>query len=195
MRTTIFCPAMFAAGAMLSPAFARAQASAPAAVGERVRVATPVRYGEFRYVGRVVSLHGDSMSVLADGSDGTQAIPLAEITSLEVSGGTRTNGKRGMLYGGVIGAAGGAVIGAALSRKPGPACESELFCVQPEADRALDAVAGMVTGGVLGLAVGGLIGMSHRTERWIPRPLGSRGRVGVVPARGGRAAVNVSMRF
>ena len=194
MRATIFC--LTALVAVAAPRTAVHAQSAPAAVGERVRVATAMRYGKFSYVGRVVPAQGDSLGLEIGGPEGTQAIPLSAITRVEVSAGTETHGRRGMLYGSVIGGVAGAVIGAASYKDPGTCSSGEtFFCIEPNGGRGLDTVAGFITGGLLGLAAGGIIGVTHRTERWVRRPLGSGGRVGITPVRGGGATVAVTMRF
>jgi hypothetical protein len=101
-----------------------------------------------------------------------------------------------MLYGSIIGGVSGALIAAVSYRAPKNCSNGEtFFCVKPSGGRTLDAIAGLITGGVLGFAVGGIAGVSHHTERWIHRSLGSDGRVGVSPSRGGGTTVSLSVPF
>ena len=193
MRARLFALAALVSAATLP---LHAQSAAPAAVGERVRIATLTRYGKFSYVGRVVSVHGDSVNVEVGGREGTQAIPFSAISSIDVSAGTETHGRAGMLYGGLIGGLGGALIGAATYDDSQNCHNGETYlCISPTGGRSLNTIAGLITGGLLGFAVGGIAGVSHRTERWIHRPLGSGARVGISPSRGGGTSVRLSVAF
>lgn len=192
MRLISFCALSLAVtiGAPIMPAVA--QTAAPAAVGERVRIETPAQRGKFRYVGRVTAATSDSLQVQADGV-GARTIPVRDIRSLEVSAGTTTNGRIGMLYGSAGGAVLGAIIGAVSYRAPGPC--ADIFCPEPEVGRGGNALAGALAGGVLGLAAGGIWGVSHRTERWIRRSAGRGATLGVVPTGHRGTALRVSVNF
>ena len=177
---------VFPAGALHS------QTRVPAAVGERVRITTPEQRGPFRVVGRVTSVQGDSITLFSDGTDGSRPIAAVRITRLEVSAGTETHARDGMLYGSMIGAGGGALIGLASYKKP--KCDVMSFFGCPDPGRGGEALIGALVGGVLGVAVGGVYGAMHRTERWIDRPLGMPGGVSFVPSANG-AGVSVRLKF
>jgi hypothetical protein len=143
-----------------------------ATVGERVRITTPSQRGAYRYVGRVSGVTHDSLIV--QGADaGTRSVAITDISALEVSNGVRGNGRRGMLYGSLIGIGLGGALGAATYKKPD--CAGSFLC---PSGPGLDITAGALLGGVVGFAAGGLWGAAHPTERWSRRSLGS---VGVSP--------------
>lgn len=165
--------------AVLAPRIAvDAQAPTPAAIGERVRIATRARHEDSSYVGRVVSAHGDSLTVQADGADGTEAISFRDITTLDVSIGTRTQKREGMLIGSLFGGATGGMIGALSYQKPASGETAGYF------GRASSTLAGMIVGGTLGLGIGGFLGSTATTDKWIRRPLGATA-LRVSPAPGG----------
>ena len=171
----------------------RAQASAPAAVGERVRITTPSQRGSFRYVGSVVAVQGDSVVLQTRDLATPRAVAISDITGLEVSLGQRGNTRRGLIYGTVIGAGLGAVLAAVTYKKPDCA-GATFFCGDVTPNRSGDAVAGGILGALTGIVVGGLWGATHPSERWARRSLGSATRVGVAP--GGRGTtVSVVARF
>ena len=181
-RSTIALALLLAAGS----ASALAHAQSPASVGERVRVTTPEQKGAYRYVGSVSAATRDSLTVQTADA-GARTVAVANITKLEVSQGRRGNGKRGMLYGSVIGIAAGAVLGAVTYKKPECAGVA-YFC--PEGS-GLDVTAGGLLGGIVGFAVGGLWGATHPSERWAPRSLGA---VGLAPSAHG-VTLRVSAGF
>jgi hypothetical protein len=156
-----------------------------ASVGERVRITTPSQRGGYRYVGRVSAATRDSLTVQSP-DIGTRSVAIADITTLEVSRGVRGNGRRGMLYGTIIGLGAGAVIGGATYKKPD--CAGNFLC--PEG-RGIDIFGGAVVGGLVGFAAGGFWGLTHPSERWTRRMLGD---IGVGPIVHGRGLV-VSARF
>lgn len=180
MRFTILGHAVLVAG-VLAPATTFAQSTAPAAVGERVRIETPAQRGKFRYVGRVTAVAGDTLHILSDGV-GPRAVPIADIRSLEVSGGRTTNGRAGMLYGSVGGAALGGLIGMATFKEQ-RTCD-DFGCGRTDLGRSGNAFADAIAGGVLGLAAGGIWGMSHHTERWIRRSPGRGASLGISTSPG-----------
>ncbi len=193
MRSTTCCLTLLSLAAALFPGCLVAQSAAPAAIGERVRIATPSQRADFRYVGRVVAVSHDSITIQSE--DGLRPIAIGEITSVEVSGGRRTHGLQGMLYGSAIGVGAGAIIGAATYQKP--KCDYATFfgCSDNGVGRGVNAFAGAITGGLLGLTIGGIYGVSHHTENWIVRSSGMPARVNVAPQRGGGAQLQLSMRF
>ena len=171
----------------------RAQSTAPAAVGERVRITTPSQRGSYRIVGSVVAVQGDTLMLQSREVPTPRPVAFGEISTLEVSLGSRGNVRRGLLYGAVIGAGVGGVLAAATYQKPDCA-GATWICGDAEPHRTGEAVAGGIVGALAGLAVGGLWGATHPSERWVRRPLGGATRVGVAPSGHG-TAVSVSARF
>ena len=170
----------------------RAQ-SAPAAVGERVRITTPAQHGQYRYVGSVVGVQGDSLLLQTSGVASPSPVAFGDIRTLEVSLGSHGNVRRGLLYGSVIGAGVGVVLGAATYEKPDCA-GATWFCGDAAPHRTATAVAGGVVGALAGVVVGGIWGAAHPSERWVRRALGSGTHVGVVPTGRGVTA-GISARF
>lgn len=115
MRSHLVIPFALAIAAV-SPAGARAQLGIPVAVGERVRLTTATERGRHRPAGRVIAVSDDSVT-LDTGRLGTAHLAISEITGVEVSGGQRTNGRRGMVYGLLVGAVIGGIIGAEATRQ------------------------------------------------------------------------------
>jgi hypothetical protein len=171
----------------------RAQSTAPAAVGERVRITTPSQRGSYRIVGSVVAVQGDTLMLQSRELATPRPVAFTEISNLEVSLGSRGNVRRGLLYGAVIGAGVGGVLGAATYQKPDCA-GATWFCGDAEPHRTGAAVAGGIVGALAGVIVGGVWGATHPSERWARRSLGSGTRIGVTPAGHG-AAVSLSARF
>jgi hypothetical protein len=170
-----------------------AQSTKPADVGERVRITTASQQGGERIVGSVVAVQGDTLLLRSSGAVAPRPVAFAAIRELEVSFGREGKTARGLLYGGLIGAAAGGAFGAVAYQKPD--CDSSAWiCDELAPRRSASVVVGAALGAVAGLAVGGLWGATHPTERWIRRPLGSTTRVGIVPARHG-ATVSLVARF
>lgn len=191
MRLSTFCVSLLVTAAAPAARLA-AQSAAPVVVGERVRITTPTQAGSHRYVGKVVGMQGDSLTVQT-GSAGPKAVAVAEISRVEVSGGKYGNGRRGMLYGALIGTGVGAIAGAATYKKPDCA-GTTWFCGSPNGGRGADTFAGGLLGGLVGFAVGGIWGATHPGERWVPGTLGSAAHVGVRPSARG-AMLTLSARF
>ena len=168
------------------------QAAAPAATlppGARVRIA---RIAEKPLVATVVTRVGDTLIVRAPGLANPLAVPLAEISQLDVSTGRHRNVGKGILVGIVAGGAVGAGLGAATYQP----CESTEFmgCFLAPKDRGESVRVGGVVGGALGLVVGALIGAPRR-DTWKRVPLdGSRVAVSVRPRAHG-AGLGVVLQF
>jgi hypothetical protein len=168
LRTVAVCSiALFAQG------MAAAQRLAPP-VGTRIRV-TPLDSRAPYLIGTVVGQAGDTLVVLSEPRD-TVRVTLTTLDFLEVSGGRRARVGRGMGLGFLVGAAGGAAIGAA-------AIDSEW--------RGVGALLGAGLGGLSGLLVGAAVGSAVRTERWDAAPGWD---LGVSVLRGG-AGFKVAIRF
>lgn len=139
----------------------------PVDPGSRVRIAAPV-FGPEKRVGTVVSLTHDTLVLRQGASTAFQPVVTSEITSLEISNGTHTRKAKGALWGLLIGAGSGAVLGYALYREP--RCRAEGFAcldlIGPDS-KATNAAFSAVGGGLLGTLAGTLFGMIA-TETWVP---------------------------
>jgi len=168
---------------------AQAKAPAPAASlvpGARVRIAT--RDEAKSRIAIVVAHTADTLSVRLPEFSNTVAMPLDEITRLDVSTGRHRNMVKGIVAGTVAGGTVGALFGAISYQK----CTSQCF-LAPE-DRAQSAAVGGVVGGALGFVVGSLTGLA-RQDDWKRVPLeGKRVAVSVRP-RGLGAALGVKLEF
>jgi hypothetical protein len=141
--------------------------------GSRVRIAAPV-FGPEKRVGTVVSLTRDTLVLRQGANTAFQPVAMSEITALEVSSGTHTRKAKGALWGLVIGAGSGAILGYSLYKEP--KCRDEGFgCIVllgPDS-KGSTAAFSAVGGGLLGMLIGTLFGM-HATETWAPGTVGAR---------------------
>jgi hypothetical protein len=141
--------------------------------GSRVRIAAPV-FGPGRQVGTVASLTRDTLVLRQGVSTALQPVATSEITALEISSGTHTRKAKGALWGLLVGAGSGAILGYALYREP--RCRKEGFaCVDlfgPDS-KATNAAFSAVGGGLLGTLAGTLFGMLA-TETWVPGAVAAR---------------------
>ena len=131
------------------------------AVGDRVRIASPVTpAGMLR--GELVEVRGDTLVVRRDDTLRHVAVPLSRIDWMEVRRPrSRLNGLgRGLLYGVPIGFGGGYVLGV-LSEKSYESCGDDCGLLP-----AVGAAAGLVAGTVLGT----IIGVSRPGGRWVEVP-------------------------
>ena len=174
-----------------------AQVNAPAALGERIRLTSKTATGHSTIKGRVIAIQNDSL-VVQPKSDHSRAVAISDISRLEFSNGTKTDGKRGMGWGFLGGAATGAIVGALIFEKgTSPEClpDDFLFCTGPhKSQKGFNAPTGALFGGLLGMTVGGIYGRFHHSERWTKRALGGGSRVGLVPFGNSRGLM-VSMKF
>jgi hypothetical protein len=141
--------------------------------GSRVRIAAPV-FGLEKRVGTVVSLTRDTLVLRHGTKPAFQPVATSEITALEVSSGTHTRKAKGALWGLVIGAGSGAILGYSLYKEP--KCRDEGFgCIVllgPDS-KTSNAAFSAVGGGLVGILAGTLFGM-HATETWAPGTVGAR---------------------
>jgi hypothetical protein len=141
--------------------------------GSRVRITAPV-FGPKKQVGTVVSLTRDTLGLRQGASTASRLVATSDITGLEVSRGSHTRKAKGALWGLLIGAGGGAILGYAMYQKP--TCDNQGFgCIMflgPDSPGS-NAVFSGVAGGILGLAVGTLVGMGAK-ETWVPGVVGER---------------------
>ena len=177
--------------ALAALALAAAQSAAaqvpttrPLAVGSRARV-TASALGPDRRVATVLAHRGDTLALRPEGTQDSLALPLAQVTRLEVSRGERGRVRRGL----ALGLLGGAVLGAAggyamYESDPcaGESIESLGCLASPPLSRSEEMLVGAGLGGLLGAVAGGVAGALWRTERWERVPLGPRvARVRVRP--------------
>jgi hypothetical protein len=141
--------------------------------GSRVRIAAPV-FGPEKRVGTVVSLTRDTLVLRQGAGIAFQPVATSEITALDVSSGTHTRKAKGALWGLVIGAGSGAILGYTLYKEP--KCRDEGFgciiLIGPDS-KASNAAFSAVGGGLLGMLIGTLFGM-QATETWTPGTIGAR---------------------
>jgi hypothetical protein len=164
-----------------------AQSPGPAASlapGARLRITT--RDGEKPRIATLVARTADTLQLRMAGSANTVAMPLADISRLDVSTGQHRNVYKGMILGVLAGGGGGALLGAA-SYQP---CTSQ--CLFAPANAGASAVIGGVAGGALGLVVGSLIG-AVRVDDW-KRVVPDARRV-AVSVRPGARGVGLAVRF
>jgi hypothetical protein len=167
----------FCAVVLMAPVAGMAQISQSGVIqvdtGSRVRIAAPV-FGPEKKMGTVVSLTRDTL-VLRHGAKPTfQPVATSEITALEVSSGTHTRKAKGALWGLVIGAGSGAILGYTLYKEP--KCRDEGFgciiLIGPDS-KGSNAAFSAVGGGLLGMLIGTFFGM-QATETWTPGTVGAR---------------------
>lgn len=163
----------------------RAQAVNATLVGERVRITTPTERGKFRHLGEVTAVRDDTVMLRSAEFPAGRPIAVGRITKLEISRGRRSLTRRGMAFGFVLGAAAGAVYGAATHERGRCLQRSLLGCGDYQEPKGLGPAVDGFIGGVAGMAVGGILGHRVRRERWIERPLGTAARVGVTRLAGG----------
>jgi hypothetical protein len=141
--------------------------------GSRVRIAAPV-FGPKKQVGTVVSFAHDTLVFRQGASASLQPVATSDITALEVSSGKHTNKAKGALWGLVVGAGSGAILGYALYKKP--TCDNQVFgCIEifgPDS-RGSNATFSAVGGAIFGLLAGTLVG-TRATETWVPGTVGAR---------------------
>ena len=138
-----------------------AQATPPLTPGTRVRLTAPALNLPDREEGRVLALRRDTLDVRLEGISDSLALPLAYVTTLEVSPGRHSAVGKGVFLGLITGGLLGALVGAQTYHP----CD----CIN--LGRGWNAGIGGVIGGLAGMVVGGVIG-AHGRETWEPVHLG-----------------------
>jgi hypothetical protein len=141
--------------------------------GSRVRIAAPV-FGSKKQVGTVVSLTADTLVLRQGATTASRAIATSDITALEVSRGTHTRKAKGALWGTLIGAGSGAILGYALYKEP--KCNNQgggCFIVIGPDSKGSNAAFSAVGGGLLGALIGTLVG-ARATDSWAPATVGAK---------------------
>lgn len=170
--------AALSAVALMAPLPALSQLSAPNPVlavdaGSRVRVSAPI-FGSKKQVGTVVSLTADTLVLRQGANTANRSLATSDITSLEISRGTQTHKAKGALWGTLIGAGSGAVLGYALYKEP--KCNSQgggCFIIIGPDSKGSNAAFSAVAGGILGALVGTLFG-ARATDTWVPANVGKK---------------------
>lgn len=157
--------------------------------GARVRIS---QVGQKPRIGVVVTPGADTLLVRWQEYTSSVAVPIAEISRLEVSNGRHRKVAKGALVGTLTGGAAGAMLGAATYS---PCTSKEAFgCLLAPTARSEAVAVGGVLGGTLGLLVGTLAGLPSR-ESWHRVSLDAR-RVAVAVKPGARGTdLGVTLRF
>ena len=158
------------------PPALRAQDPSILVAGTRMRLVTPT-LNPAEQVGKLVSATSDTIVFRSDANPVTRTFAVSELTSIEVSGGQKAHYVRDALYGAVIGAGAGALLGAAAYKKP----KSSELCFG--CDRGTNAIAGAFLGAIAGTAIGAVVGAHDKSERWTP--LRRSTKVAIAPSPGG----------
>ena len=124
--------------------------------GARVRVTLP---NDEPRAGVVVTRSADTLVVRWDALAQTAAIPLGQITNLELSTGRHRPMAKAAGWGAAIGAGAGAILGAATYSP----CDG-FDCIVTPGSRSEATAYGAAGGGVLGLLIGGLVGLKSHEE-------------------------------
>lgn len=164
---------------LMTPVAGLSQMSQPGEIrvdtGSRVRIAAPV-FGSKKQVGTVVSLTRDTLVLRQGASTASRSVATLDITTLEVSRGTHTRKAKGALWGLLIGAGTGAVLGYVFYQEP--KCQAQefgchdFFTVGPDS-KGSNAAFSAVGGGIAGALIGTLVGM-RATDTWVPATVGTR---------------------
>ena len=188
MPRFITVPLVALAVALASPsALAQPAGSAGPTLGAGTRIRVTAAPPITAFIGAVVTQSADTLVFRRDADGSTVAVPVGQVSRLDMSGGTRTHKLRGA----TIGLLAGVGIGALLGLATGPdQCTGEcLFGPQFAA-----AVVG-TAGGVVGALVGTLIG-ARSTEIWNPVPSAAgAARIGIAPTPRGGVALTASLAF
>ena len=166
--------------ALMTPVAGLAQTGAPedprVDVGSRVRVAAPVFGTKAKQVGTVVSVAPDTVVLRLGTTMPGRSLAVSDITSLEVARGRHTRKAQGALWGTLIGASVGGILGYALYEEP--KCQSDGFfscfaiTIGPTS-RGSNTTVSAVAGGLVGALVGTLVG-GRATDTWVPATLSTR---------------------
>ncbi len=155
---------------------ALAQDASLLGAGTRVKLVTP-ELETAQQTGTVVAATRDTVTFKSDGYPVTRSLAVADLTSIQISGGKETHRGRDSLYGPAIGGMAGALLGAASYKK-----QQQCFILCET--RSGDAVAGAIVGGLFGTLIGAFVfGSMDKTERWVP--LQKTASIQLLPTNGG----------
>ncbi|MSS73000.1 MAG: hypothetical protein EXS64_16130 [Candidatus Latescibacteria bacterium] len=163
------------------------------APGAKVRLYAPSLI-EGHFVGKVVRLNADTMTVALGGRRTPLQVPMASVESLEIYQGTKRKTGKGMAIGTTIGASIGAFVGYGLSKAFDDAFDDGYE--EGNSDRSAylrNAAKGAFFIGLPGALIGAGIGASYRDEQWKKVQIDSI-YMGIAPQRGG-VQIAASFRF
>ncbi len=187
MRSLSLCLALTAS--LVAPLHSvRAQTTGPLAPGDRIRVVARRALNPPLREGTVLAVGADSLVLRLQPRGDSVVMQMAQVTSLEVSRGWRSNTRKGLTIGAVSGVVLGAVAGAA-TYKP---CVSQCYI---DFGAGPSVAGGALLGGLVGLAMGSVIGSLRQSEQWARVPLRTAGHLSAVPDSRGGATVSFAMRF
>ena len=158
------------------------------APGDLVRITAPSMDMD-ESVGTVAALETDTLVVNTEERPDALAVPLADVTRLEVHRGKKSRVGEAAWIGGFAGALVGFVVGAAVSdpNVVGPTIGPS----EPGVNMAGGALVGGGCGALLGAVIGAIAGS---TDRWESVPL-DRVRVTIVPQHRGALSVGLRVRL
>ena len=166
--------------ALMTPVAGLAQMAAPddpqVDVGSRVRVAAPVFGTKAKQVGTVVSVAPDTVALRFEANAPIRSLAVSDITSLEVARGKHTRKAKGALWGSLIGAGVGGVLGYALYEEPKCSTDAFFGCINftvGPTSKGSNAMVSAVAGGLVGALVGALAG-GRATDTWVPATLSTK---------------------
>jgi len=157
--------------------------------GARVRI---TQVGQKPRVAIMVAPSADTMLVRWPENTDAVAVPLAEVSRLDVS----TGRHRKLLKGALVGTLSAGTVGALLGAASYSPCKSTEFmgCFLAPTSASESALLGGAVGGVLGLVVGTLAGLPRR-EGWHRVPLDARRVAVAVTPRAHATSLGVTLRF
>ena len=145
-------------------------------VGSRVRVAAPVFGTRAKQVGTVVSVAPDTVVLRFEANAPIRSLAASDITSLEIARGKHTRKAQGALWGTLIGAGVGGVLGYALYEEPKCSPDGFFSCISltiGPTSRGSNTMVSAVAGGLVGALVGTLAG-GRATDSWVPATLSTK---------------------
>jgi hypothetical protein len=166
--------------------FASSSFSQSIELGSRVRVVASSLPGGVG-VGKVIATDGDSLILERERSRGVARLARSDVSSIQVSGGHHRNAGRGAILGLLIGAGGGAVIGA-MTWTP---CTG--FCILEPDTRSASAALGAGVLGTLGALLGTVAGALNVSDEWHSVALSPT--VGFKLTENGKSAGLFGLRF
>ena len=136
--------------------------------GTRVRITAPGALTPARQAGQLLGMRADTLVLLPDGREAPLALPVAEVTGVEVSRRSHRSTGTGILIGVLAGGATGVIVGAATYQESKP---SQL--IDP-VGRSASAAAGGILGALVGGVTGAFVGHAHQSDDWAIVPPAQR---------------------